>query len=304
MTAYLRQHAQALAATLLSLGRTPVATLLTCAVIAITLALPTGFYLAIDNLTHLSSGWQGAGRVSLFLRQGLDDKNIDRLVRRLHRQSGIAEVDLITPDQALAEFKKHSGFGDALAALDSNPLPAVLVVHPASTHQSPDDVARLAAELGRLPEIDQVIVDLDWVRRLHAWLRLAEDAVLMLGGVLALAVLLIVGNTVRLAVLNRRDEIVVIKLIGGTDAYIRRPFLYAGILQGLAGGLFSWLMVLFSLWWLDDSIRELAQLYHSQRRVAGLSLSQGLLLTGIGGLLGWAGSRLAVGRHLNAIEPR
>jgi cell division transport system permease protein len=303
MIGYFRQHAQALAATMKSLWHAPLATLLTCAVIAITLALPAGFYLAIDALARVSSGWQDAGRLSLFLKQDTSARNIERLVQRLRKEPGVASVSLITPEQALAEFRQHSGFGDALNALDGNPLPAVLVIQPLPTHQSADDVARLAAAFRRAPEIDEVIVDLDWVRRLRAWLKLAEDGVLMLGAMLGIAVLLIVGNTVRLAVLNRRDEIVVIKLIGGTDAFIRRPFLYTGALQGLAGGLLAWLLLAFALWWLDDSLRELVQLYHSNIGVSGPDLTQGLGLAAIGAGLGWLGSRLAVGRHLGSIEP-
>jgi cell division transport system permease protein len=302
MIGYLRQHGRACSATLSAQARAPLAFLLTAAVIGITLALPAGLYLVIDNVTRLSTGWQGAGRLSLFLKQDAAGKSAERLADRLRRQPAIARVELITPDQALEEFKRHSGFGDALNALERNPLPAVLVVHPSGS-QSPGDVARLARELGRYSEIEQVIVDLDWVRRLHAWLQLAEHGVWLLAGFLGLAVLLIVGNTVRLAVLNRRDEIVVVKLIGGTDAYIRRPFLYTGTLQGLAGGLLAWLLLALSLWLLSGPILELSQLYHSDFSVTGLDLMGGLLLMGTGALLGWLGSRLAVGRHLRSIEP-
>jgi cell division transport system permease protein len=303
MTGYLRQHWLALRDTLSAQVRAPVAFLLTASVIGITLALPAGVYLVIDNITRLSSGWQGAGRVSLFLKQELAGKAADKLADRLRRQPEIARVEVITPAQALEEFRRYSGFGDALSALDHNPLPTVLVVHPATAQQSPEHVDRLARELRRVNEIDQVIVDLDWVRRLHAWLQLAEQGVWLLSGFLGLAVLLIVGNTVRLAVLNRRDEIIVVKLIGGTNAFIRRPFLYTGVVQGLAGGLLAWLVLGFSLWVLADTIRDLSQLHHSQFSAAGLDMAGGGLLAGVGGLLGWLGSRLAVGRHLRSIEP-
>jgi cell division transport system permease protein len=303
VTGYLRQHAQALRETLAAQARAPVAFLLSAAVIGITLALPAGLFLVIDNITRLSGGWQGAGRVSLFLKHDLAGKTVEKLADRLRRQPEIARVEVITPEQALDEFRRHSGFGDALNALERNPLPAVLVVHPAAAHQSPEQVERLARELRRGSEIDQVIVDLDWVRRLHAWLELAGRGVWLLAGFLGLAVLLIVGNTVRLAVLNRRDEIVVVKLVGGTNAFIRRPFLYAGVLQGLAGGLLAWLLLALSLWLLTDAIEGLSQLYHSEFTATGLDLAGGGLLAGAGGLLGWLGSRLAVGRHLRSIEP-
>ena len=154
-----------------------------------------------------------------------------------------------------------------------------------------------------LPGVAQAQFDLEWVRRLDAILRLAQRGVLILALLLGIAVLLVVGNTIRLAILSRRAEIEVIKLIGGTDAFIRRPFLYAGLFQGLFGGLLAWILVAASLALLAGPVRDLAGLYGSGFELAGLGLRAGAILLLGGAFLGWTGSRLAVGRHLRAIEP-
>ena len=213
-------------------------------------------------------------------------------------------MDTISREAALVEFKRLSGFGDALNALDRNPLPVVLVVHPAAKHRHPDQLQALLNQLGRHNEVDIAQLDLEWVRRLHAMLELARQVVMILAGGLAVAVLLIIGNTIRLAVLNRRDEIEITKLIGGTNAFIRRPFLYAGMLQGLLGALLAWLLLSLSLLILSRPIHHLAGLYESRFEVENLGFLATLVLIGAGGLLGWLGSRLAVSRHLRAIEPR
>ncbi len=301
---YLLRHAQVFFFSLGQLTRTPVATLLTVAVIGITLALPAGLYVGIVNVQQLADGWQDNGQISLFLKQEVTAAATEKLADRIRRMPGVAGVDYISRDAALAEFKKLSGFGNALNALDRNPLPAVLVVHPAARHADPDKLQALLKELRRSNEVDIAQLDLDWVRRLHAILDLAQQAVLILAGGLAVAVLLIIGNTIRLAVLNRRDEIEITKLIGGTNAFIRRPFLYAGILQGLFGAIFAWLLVGLALLLLSDPIHRLAGLYGSRFEIENLGFLATLTLIATGGLLGWLGSRLAVGRHLRAIEPR
>ncbi|MHB8535288.1 MAG: permease-like cell division protein FtsX, partial [Sulfuricaulis sp.] len=257
---YLMRHAQVFFFSLGQLTRTPVATFLTVAVIGITLALPACLYVGIVNVQRLANGWQDNGRISLFLKQDLTAAASEKLADKIRRLSGVAWVDYISRDAALAEFKKLSGFGDALNALDRNPLPAVLVVHPTDKHADPDKLQALLKELRGYKEVDIAQIDLEWVRRLHAMLNLAQQAVLILAAGLAIAVLLIIGNTIRLAVLNRREEIEVTKLIGGTNAFIRRPFLYSGTLQGLLGAIFAWLLVGIALLLLSDPIRSVAGL--------------------------------------------
>jgi cell division transport system permease protein len=300
---YLLRHTQVFFYSLGQLTRTPVATFLTVAVIGITLALPAGLYVAIENVQRLASGWEDNGQISLFLKPDVPAAAIEKLADKIRRLPAVSWVDYVSREAALTEFKRLSGFGEALNALDRNPLPAVLVVHPAATHAHPDKLQALLVDLRRFNEVDIAQLDLDWVRRLHAMLELARQGVLILAAGLAVAVLLIIGNTIRLAVLNRRDEIEITKLIGGTNAFIRRPFLYTGTLQGLLGALLAWLLVGLGLLFLAGPINNLAGLYGSRFEAENLGILATLALIGAGGLLGWLGSRLAVGRHLRAIEP-
>ncbi len=301
MKGWLKRHREALGEAWARARRAPLATLLTVAVIGITLALPGGLFLAVDNVQRLAAGWETGGQVSLFLKQDVSDAEAGKLAEKIRRHAGVKSVNVITRAQALTEFKKHSGFGEALNLLDRNPLPAVLVVEPARL--DPEALGRLSAELGRDPRVEIASLDLDWVRRLHAILEFARRAVAILAGLLGAAVLIIVGNTVRLAVLSRREEIEVTKLVGGTDAFIRRPFLYSGLLTGLLGGVAAFLFVGIALLLLAGPAQELAALYGTRLQIAGLA---GLVLSLplAGAALGWLGSRLAVGRHLRLIEPK
>lgn len=301
MKTWLRRHREALFESLARFRRTPLASVLTVAVIGITLALPGGLYLAVDNAQRLGHGWEANGQVSLFLKPDVGEADAQKLAAKIRRLAGVAQVAYVSRAQALAEFKRHSGFGEALSLLDRNPLPAVLVVQPAPL--APEALAGLAAELGRQPGVDFASLDLDWVRRLHAMLGAAQRAVLILAGLLGLAVLIIIGNTVRLAVLSRREEIEITKLVGGTDSFIRRPFLYAGWLAGTLGGVVAFLLVGASLLILSGPAQELAALYGTRFEVVGLGALALYLPLG-GAALGWVGSRLAVGRHLRAIEPK
>lgn len=299
---YGRHHRHVLATTLQQLARAPLASLMTVAAIGITLALPTGLYVVIDNLQRMSQGWDTGGQISLFMKRDAAESSIEKLAERVRRMRAVARVDYISRGQALAEFKQLSGFGEALNVLDRNPLPALLVVHP-TPGQNPEALQALLRDLRGNDLVETAQLDVEWVRRLHALLALAERAVWSLGALLALAVLLTIGNTIRLAVLNRRDEIEVMKLMGGTDTFIRRPFLYAGVLHGLLGAAVTWVILAVTQLFLSGPIASLAASYGNELRVEGLSLAgSGVLLTA-GALLGWLGSRLAVGRHLRAIEP-
>lgn len=299
---YARRHAHVLRTTLAQLARTPLASFMTIAVIGITLALPTGLYVLIDNLARVSQGWDTGGQISLFLKRDTSEAAAQKLVGRIRRMRGVSRVDYISRSQALAEFKSLSGFGKALDVLDENPLPAVLVVRPVRA-AAPDAVEKLLAQLRGLDAVELAQLDLEWVRRLHAILAIAERGVLVLAALLGLAVLLTIGNTIRLAIMNRRDEIEVMKLMGGTNAFIRRPFLYSGVLQGVLGAAMAWLIVAAVLLFLDSAIANLVALYGSDLRIRGLTLVGTGWLLGSGAVLGWLGSRLSVGRHLRAIEP-
>jgi len=297
------RHLQVLFFSLGRLSRTPFSTLMTAAVIGIALALPAGLYVVLQNAQQLSQGWDNSTQISVFLKHEVDDGRATALAGRLRAMAEVATVDYISRDQALAEFRRYSGFGDALKALDYNPLPAVLVVRPVEDHGTPQAVERLLDQLQRLPETDGVQLDMQWVKRLYTIMEIGRRGVLVLAVLLGLSVLLVVGNTIRLAIQNQRDEIVITKLIGGTDAFIRRPFLYTGLWYGLLGGIIAWLLVNLSLALLSGPVSRLAGLYSSAYELSAADVVTTLALLLGGTFLGLAGSWLAVGRHLGDIEP-
>lgn len=282
----------------------PLSNLMTVLVIAIALALPAGLQILLENGKSLSQSWDGASRISLYLKTDLKESRLTSIAESIRGQEGIASVEVITQSQALDDFKQSSGFADALSQLDSNPLPPVLVVQPQPSHSTPIASESLLSQFRTIPEVELAKLDLDWVRKLYAMLQLAEKAATALGIALGLAVLLIVGNTIRLSVQNRREEIEVVKLVGATDAFIRRPFLYTGLWYGLLAGITCWLILTASLIWLEKPVANLAGLYQSQFKLDGLSLIQSLQLLGVSCLLGLLGSWMSVGRHIRQIEPR
>ncbi len=301
-TAWRRHHRAMAIDSLVRLLRTPFASLMTWAVIAIALSLPVALYVFLSNAQLVSSHWDGSAQISLYLKASVSDADGRALSQRLEMQDRIAETHYLSKDQALAEFKEFSGFGDALNYLDDNPLPAVIIVRPASG--TLHDQESLVQSLDALPEVDEAQLDLAWVKRLYHIMELSQRMVTALGLLLSLAVLLVVGNTIRLAIENRRQEIVVIKLIGATNAFVRRPFLYTGIWYGLGGGLLAWVLINGSLIWLDTPVRALASAYASDFRLVGLGMRDSILLLLSSTLFGWLGAWLAVGRHLGRVEPR
>ncbi len=299
---HLLRHIQAALFSLGQLVRTPLASLMTIAVIGIALALPTGLYVIIDNMQRVSGSWDTTARISMFLKKSIPEERAKYLANRIEKIPAVTSVKYISPKAALEEFKRLSGFGKTLNTLD-NPLPSVILITPKITASNDKELQTLVERLKKNSEADLVQLDLQWVRRLNALLDIARRSAAMLGIVLAAAVLLIIGNTIRLSVLNRRDEIEVIKLVGGTNAFIRRPFLYSGMYQGLFGAIGAWLLIEGSLALLRGPISALALLYSSDFSVQGLVWSTSGALLLVGALLGWLGSRFAVGRHLSEIEP-
>ncbi|TQV89233.1 permease-like cell division protein FtsX [Aliikangiella coralliicola] len=282
----------------------PISNFMTVLVIAIALALPAGLQILLENGKSLSENWDGASRISLYLKSDLSQSKLLELADKVSQEPGVANVNIITQQQALDDFKQHSGFAEAIEQLDSNPLPPVLVVQPAVSHASPEASEIMLSQFKTYREVELAQLDLDWVRKLYAMLQLAEKAASALGVALALAVLLIVGNTIRLSVQNRREEIEVVKLVGATDAFIRRPFLYTGFWYGLLSGVTCWLILTISLLWLQDPVANLAGLYQSQFRISGLGWLQSFQLISASCVLGLLGSWLSVGRHIRQIEPR
>lgn len=301
---WLLRHVQVFFYSLGQLWRAPLSMLMTAAVIGIALALPTGLHVLLKNTQQLSAGWDGGAKLSVFLQTTTSQEQAVKLHSELQRLPQIAQVQFISREQAMAEFKQHSGYGEAVTALGYNPLPYTLVITPAAPYHQPAALEQLVQILRAYPSVDVVQLDQQWVKRLFAIMQIISRGIDVLGSMLALAVILIVGNTIRLAIQNRREEIVVIKLIGGTDAFIRRPFLYTGFWYGLAGGILAILMVYSALWLLAGPVEHLAGLYQTPLRLQTLGATTMAMLLAISISLGLLGSWLAVGRHLREIEPR
>lgn len=300
-TAWRRHHLAMAADSLKRLLMSPFSSLMTWAVIAIALALPLGLFVFLNNAQLVSSSWDGNAQISLYLHDKLTDEQGKNFAKSLAMRPDVAETKYLSKQQALAEFKEFSGFGEALDYLDANPLPAVVILRPKQTQVSSQE--ELITQLQALPEVEEAQLDLAWVKRLYYIMELGQRTIIALGVLLSLAVLLVIGNTLRLAIENRRQEIIVIKLIGATDAFVRRPFLYTGIWYGLGGGILAWLVLNFSLYWLEGPVKSLASAYSSDFSLIGLGLSNSILLLISSILLGWLGAWLAVGRHLSKVEP-
>lgn len=298
---YLHHHRQTLRASLQRLASTPLQTALTLLVVAIALALPATLYTAVANLQQVAGDIDTSARMTVFVDKAADSSTIDTLLSTIKTDDTVASADYISREQALAEFREHSGFGDVLDLLDDNPLPAVIQVQPRNSQ--PDQIQALSERLSALASVDEVSVDMAWLQRLQGLLDAARTVTLALAIALGLGVLLVMGNTIRLAIENRRDEIVVVKLIGGTDSYMRRPFLYTGLWYGLGGGIVAWLLVWGGIAWVGVAINRLAAAYQSSFDLAGPGFGVLLTLSLCGALLGLGGAWLAVAQHARAIEP-
>lgn len=303
LAAFLGDHARALVASLGRLYRAPLPSAITAGVIGIALALPAVFLLVLVNVHGLAGHWEGGARLSVFLHEDVSPARAEELSREIADEAQVAQTTLITPEAALEEFRQSSGLADALALLEDNPLPAVIVVQPLAGLE-PAALDVLSERLRGRSEVELVQLDRAWVQRLQALLELLRRGIWVVAGLLGLTVILVVGNTIRLDIQDRREEIVITKLIGGTDAFIRRPFLYEGLWYGVLGGLLAGVLVELGRWLLGGPARELARLYGSSFGLSGLGVSGLAALLGIGALLGLLGSWLAVGRHLAAIEPQ
>lgn len=298
LDAVLRHHRLSARDALRRLLRAPFGSLLTVLVLAVALSLPALLYVVLDNVRVLAGAVEGQAQLSLFLKLDVDEKTQRALASRIEARADVARVQVITRDAALAEFRAQSGYAEALELIDGNPLPGVLVVQPKQVA----DAEPLRAALAKEKNVDSVQLDSAWLQKLSAILVIGERLAQALAAAFVLAVLLVVVNSIRLAVENRRDEILVSRLVGATDAWVRRPFLYTGLWFGLAGGLLSAALVSGLVFWLDGPVARLAALYGSTFELHGPGLVGLPLLVIAGALLGVAGAWLAVGRHLKGEE--
>ena len=302
---WFERHVQTLIASLGRLARAPFGTALTLGVIGIALALPASLQVLVSNARAVSGGWQSALDITVYLKPSLPDHGATQLLERIAMRSDVASARLVSAAEGLAEFRRWSGLGAALDALKDNPLPAAIVVRPRLT-EGADDAAAISALADALHAesgVDQVQLDTDWVRRFTAILDGVKRVVTLLAVALCAAVLLVVGNTIRLDIDTRRAEIEVTKLVGGSDGFVRRPFLYGGFWYGLGGGVLAWLLVSALIAALAGPLGRVAVAYGSHFELSGQSPGQALALVGGGAVLGWVGAFVSASRHLRAIEP-
>jgi len=289
-----------------SLGRLvrhPLSSLMIVLVIAVTLALPAAVNLVVKNARSISGSWDNALDFSIFLKQETGEEAAAGLARLIEQRADVESVSFISATRALADFKELSGFGAALDRLPDNPLPHTLVVRPSAGNTSASLIL-LQEELGNLPETEYVQVDTEWVQRFHAILDIVRQAIAIGAALLGIAIVVIIGNTIRLDIENRRDEIEVTKLIGASNAFVRRPFLWTGFWYGLAGGLLALGLVYYGLFLLQGPVARLAGLYQANIAIASMSLEEAAAIIGVGVFLGLFGSWFTAARHMRRIEPR
>ncbi len=293
-------HLRQAMASLGEIWLTPASSLLTVAVLGVSLTLPVTLHLMVKNLHQVSSSVDQAAQISLFLKADTNETQIAELIALLQANPDVADVQFIDKSQALAEFTAESGFGDALSYIEDNPLPHVMLVSPKNTSSAA--ASALLATLQQERYVELAKLDIGWLERLDAIVSLVRQVAIAVALLLMVAVLLVVGNTIRLMILNKKDEIEVMKLVGATNSYIQRPFLYTGIWLGFFGGILTFLIEEVLLWWLKQAISSVTQLYESTFTLQPLSLAElgYLLLVAVG--LGFIGSLLAVRRNISQIE--
>ena len=295
-------HIYAFFFTLGKMLRTPIASLMTVVVIGTALSLPTGLLLTLDHIDQLTGSWQNSIQVSVFFKSDVTLSQAEEISRQWEENLEIERVTLISSTQALEEFKQLSGLTDLMSLLKKNPLPHTVIIVPKQDDNIDISLPFLQKKIQAQPEVDIVQLDMDWIRRLNAIITILFQVSLMLGALLSLAVLFTTGNTIRLHIENQRQEIEIIKLVGGTTAFIRRPFLYTGFWCGIGGGLIAWGIIGLAVDLLAGPVNYLANLYQSNFYLYGLGMN-GFYLLSFSIALGLSGSWMSVARHLRKINP-
>ena len=297
---WLRQQFRAALAALRQLAAHPIATLLTTLAIGVAISLPSGLYLILSNLDRLAGHLPAQPEISLYLDTNIAPAARDAIAERLKRHPGLATQRYVPRDEALKALSASQNLDDIVAGLEANPLPDAWVIQPVDT--TPEHMAQLEAEFKQLTGVDQVKVDSAWAQRLHAALDLGQLIVLLLASLLGIALMAISGNAIRALILSKRDEIEVSRLIGATDRYIRRPFLFLGGLQGLLGGLTAAGVLAGAGWLLQPHVARLATLYGSQYQLRPPTLLEFAVALAVTTLLGWLGAWFTVTRTLHQVE--
>lgn len=303
LNSYLSHHQKTYKATFKQLLEQPVASFFTCAVIGIAFVLPALLAILLTNIQAVQHNWDGSAQITLFLKKGVPALDGAMLSDTIANKASITSSHFIDNDIALEEFKERFELQDAVDFLDENPLPHVILVQPDKSLKSIEHIEQIKDSLLKFPEVDGALLDVMWVQRLNSITDLLQRAAWVIALMLGAAVILILGNTIRLFIENRKEEIAVVKLVGGTDAFVRRPFLYMGVFFGFGGSVIAWVLINITLYMLNEPIQELALSYQSSFHLSGFSFESTLLLIILGMLLGWFGAWLSVRKHLDDIEP-
>jgi cell division transport system permease protein len=304
MFIWINRHLQTFFGALGDLSRNPFSSILSITVIAIALALPGSLFATLDNIYRFTDEFEHGANISLFLEPGTSIDNAEQLKLSLTEHPMIKHLNLVTPEDAMLEFKQRSGLRDALDSLSNNPLPFVLVVYPEDEiARSPAKLTSLIDELGKLEIVELSQYDLEWIKRLTSLLELATRAVWVIAFILGLGVFLVIGNTIRLAIVNRQEEIRIIKLIGGTNAFVQRPFLYTGMLQGLFGGIIALVIIYLLFAYISAPAGALSMVYGMSFALEPLRIVPALVLVSSGAVIGWLSARITVGVYLRQFEP-
>lgn len=302
LIAYFLHHIQSLIFSFGKIYQAPVSTIMTVAVIGITLSLPGGFYLFLKNINAMSGDYRSITQITLYLDIKLSEKKARAFEREISGMKNVQSTEFISRQASLEAFRESSGFGKSIDTLANNPLPHTIIVEPLDEADT-FAVKNLLNTLQASPQVNIAKLDTEWLERLYTILEIAKRSVVIVTILFSIAVLLIIGNTIRLDIQNRYQEIIVTKLIGATNAFIRRPFLYGGVWYGLLGGLMSWLIVEIGYLAISGPLNRLNLLYQADLELITFTFQDFIVLVTSSTLLGLAGSWIAVARHLNQIEP-
>ena len=303
LNAYRELHAHALFSSLGRLVASPFTSIMTIAVLAIAISLASGFYILVVNLQQLTGNLETSNQISLFLRDDVSDAHANKLAAGIKQNTSVQDVKLITSEQALVEFKTYSGFGAAINALEENPLPIVIQVLPKNTLEDRQGLEILLKSFQQYPEVDFAQIDLQWVERLQSIMSVARLFATLLNVMLGAAVLFIIGNTIRLELHNRRDEVVIAKLVGATNSFIQRPFLYTGFWIGFISGVSAWFIVTLLMLILRQPVEKLSGLYEDGFHLLFLSFTETLAVLSISSALGILGSWAVLVYQLQHTKP-
>ncbi|MDD1617920.1 MAG: permease-like cell division protein FtsX [Methylococcaceae bacterium] len=303
LNAYRDLHAHALFSSLGRLVASPFTSIMTIAVLAIAISLASGFHILVVNLQQLTGNLETSNQISLFLRDDVSDAHANKLADSIRQNASVQDVKLITRAQALAEFQTFSGFGAAINVLEKNPLPIVLQVLPKNSLEDKEGLESLLKNFQQSPEVDIAQMDLQWVERLQSIMAVARLFATLLNVMLGGAVLFIIGNTIRLELHNRRNEVVIAKLVGATSSFIRRPFLYTGFWIGFISGVSAWFIVTALMLILRQPVEKLSGLYEGGFHLLFLSFTETLALIGVSSVLGVLGSWVVLIYQLQHTKP-